>query len=113
VELGANDGLRGLPIEQTRSNIDEIIRTLLGDGAKVVLAGMEIPPNYGPEYTEKFHALFQDLAERHDVPLIPFFLEGVGGIAELNQEDGIHPTAQGYARVTQNVWRVVEPLLKR
>ncbi len=112
VELGANDGLRGLPLEQTRSNLEEIIGTLQRDGAKVVLTGMEIPPNYGPEYTGQFRSLFRGLAKKYDVSLVPFFLEGVGGIADLNQEDGIHPTAQGYARVMENVWKVIERLLK-
>ncbi len=112
VELGANDGLRGIPATQTRDNLDEIIRTLREDGVKVVLAGMEMPPNYGPEYTRQFRWVFRDLATKYDLPLIPFFLEGVGGVADLNQEDGIHPTAQGYVRVTQNVWKVLEPLLR-
>lgn len=112
VELGANDGLRGIPATQTRDNLDEIIRTLRDDGVKVVLAGMEMPPNYGPDYTRQFRSVFRDLAKEYELPLIPFFLEGVGGIAELNQEDGIHPTAQGYVRVTENVWKILEPLVR-
>jgi acyl-CoA thioesterase I len=112
VELGANDGLRGLPAEQTRGNLEEIVRTLKQDGVTVVLAGMEIPPNYGPEYTRQFRLIFRDIAAKYHAPLIPFFLQGVAGIPDLNQEDGIHPTAQGYNLVTENVWRVLEPLLK-
>lgn len=112
VELGANDGLRGIPATQTRDNLDEIIRALRDDGVKVVLAGMEMPPNYGTDYTRQFRSVFRDLAKKYELPLIPFFLEGVGGIAELNQEDGIHPTAQGYVRVTENVWKILEPLVK-
>ncbi len=112
VELGANDGLRGIPVAQTHDNLDEIIRKLRSDRVEVVLAGMEMPPNYGPDYTRQFRAVFRDLAKEHKLPLIPFFLEGVGGIADLNQEDGIHPTAAGYVRVTQNVWKILVPLLK-
>jgi len=113
VELGANDGLRGLPTEQTRANLDEIIRRLRGGEARVILAGMEVPPNYGPDYTEKFRGLYRDLARKYDLPLIPFFLAGVGGVVELNQEDGIHPTAQGYTMVAANVWAELEPTLRQ
>ncbi len=112
VELGANDGLRGMPVEQTRENLYEIIEAAKNAGSKVILAGMEMPPNYGPEYTRRFRDLYPQLSRRCDVPLIPFFLSGVGGIAELNQEDGIHPTAQGYAKVTENVWKTLQPVLK-
>ncbi len=112
VELGANDGLRGIPASETRRNLAEILRTLAGDGAKIVLAGMEIPPNYGPEYTRQFHAIFPDLARQYGAALVPFFLQGVGGHPELNQDDGIHPTAEGYAIVAENVWKVLEPLLR-
>ncbi len=113
VELGANDGLRGMPVSETRKNLEEIVATLKKDGAKVVLAGMEMPPNYGPVYTRQFRDMFPELAKEYGVGLIPFFLQGVGGRPELNQEDGIHPTAQGYTIVTENVWKVLEPLLKR
>lgn len=113
VELGANDGLRGIPVEETRRNLDEIIRDLRTGGAKVVLAGMEVPPNYGPQYTRQFHDIFPGLAKKYGVALVPFFLEGVGGIPRLNQADGIHPTEEGYAIVTENVWKVVEPMLRK
>lgn len=112
VELGANDGLRGLPVEETGKNLEEIIRGLRKDGALVVLAGMQVPPNYGPAYTKSFSELFPALSKKYNLALIPFFLQGVGGRAELNQEDGIHPKAEGYAIVAENVWRVVFPLLK-
>ncbi len=112
VELGANDGLRGIPPSETRKNLSEIIRVLTGDGAKVVLAGMEMPPNYGPDYTRQFHAIFPELAREYRTALIPFFLQGVGGRPELNQDDGIHPTAQGYDIVADNVWKVLEPVLR-
>ncbi len=112
VELGGNDGLRGMPVDETRKNLAEIIRTLLGDGTKVLLAGMEMLPNYGPDYTRQFHAIFPGLAKEYRVALIPFFLQGVGGRPELNQDDGIHPTAEGYAIVSDNVWKTLEPVLR-
>ena len=79
----------------------------------MILAGMLIPPNYGPEYTRSFRELFPDLAKKHSVPLIPFLLEGVAGNLNLNQADGIHPTAQGYEIVAENVWKVLRPLLRK
>lgn len=111
IELGANDGLRGLPVSTTQQNLESIIEQLQAAGAKVILAGMRVPPNYGPQYSKAFRAVFEDVAERYGVPLIPFFLEGVGGDAALNQDDGIHPTAEGYAIVVENVWEVLHPLL--
>lgn len=113
VEFGANDGLRGVPVEETRRNLEEIIRRLSAAGSKVVLAGMEIPPNYGPEYTRAFHDIYPQLARQERVVLVQFLLQGVGGIPRLNQADGIHPTAEGYAIVTANVWKALEPLLKK
>ncbi len=113
VALGANDGLRGLPIETTRANLEAIIRAVQEDGSKVVLAGMEIPPNYGPDYTRAFRAMFPELAKRYGTALIPFLLEGVGGHAELNQEDGIHPTGEGYRIIVENVWDTLAPLIDR
>jgi acyl-CoA thioesterase-1 len=111
VELGANDGLRGLPIEATRRNVAAVVSRCQSAGAKVVLAGMEVPPNYGPQYTSAFRNLFKNVANEYHAALIPFFLEGVGGYPELNQEDGIHPTAEGYDIVVENVWKVLKPLL--
>jgi acyl-CoA thioesterase-1 len=113
VELGANDGLRGLPVEATRQNLDAIISQLTADGADVILAGMALPPNYGLSYTGEFSRLFPDLARLHKAALIPFFLQGVAGHPELNQEDGIHPTAQGYGVVVENVWAILRPILLR
>jgi acyl-CoA thioesterase I len=113
VELGANDGLRGIPISQTRSNLEETIQALQSEGIQVVLAGMQIPPNYGPEYTSEFRMLFTDLSAKYRVPLVPFFLAGVAGVPELNQDDGIHPTAEGYRKVTDNVRKTLLPLLKK
>jgi acyl-CoA thioesterase-1 len=113
LELGANDGLRGLPVETTRKNLQAIIeRTQLKyPEAKVILAGMKVPPNIGGDYGRKFEAVFADLAKKNQVPLIPFILEGVGGVRELNLADGIHPTAKGQEIVAANVWKVLEPVL--
>ncbi|MCF8721558.1 arylesterase [Nitrospina gracilis] len=111
VELGANDGLRGLPVEQMRKNLSYIIEACQKHGAKVLLAGMKITPNLGREYTEAFEQVFHDLAETYDVPLIPFFLEGVAGVKDLTQPDGLHPIDKGYAKVTLTVWKYLEPML--
>ena len=113
LEFGANDGLRGVPPEATRANLEQMVRQFLADGTKVVLAGMEMPPNYGPAYTSAFRTIFPDLAARHGVALVPFFLSGVGGVPELNQDDGIHPTARGYELVVENVWKALAPLLSQ
>lgn len=111
LELGANDGLRGVQLGEVRSNLDRIIERLQEAGAQVILAGMKVPPNYGPLYAEGFRRLYEDLAEKHKIPLIPFFLEGVAAEPALNQADGIHPNAQGYLTVTENVWEALKPLL--
>ncbi len=113
VALGANDGLRGIPVASTRQNLDEIISTLKQDGASVLLAGIELPPNYGPQYTGAFRQMYAALARQYRVAFLPFLLEGVGGHAELNQSDGVHPTAQGYEIVAENVWKVLRPMLGR
>jgi acyl-CoA thioesterase-1 len=112
VEFGANDGLRGIPVDTTRRNLEEIISKLQAAGIQVVLAGMEMPPNYGPAYTNAFREIFTSVSQAAHIPLIPFFLEGVGGHPELNQDDGIHPTAEGYDIVVANVWKTLEPILK-
>lgn len=114
LELGANDGLRGIELESTRQNLQAIIDTVKTKypEAKIVIAGMQIPPNMGPEYTAKFRTIFQDLAEKNNTALIPFLLEGVGGIRELNLPDGIHPTPEGHKIVAENVWKTLEPVLK-
>ncbi len=113
LELGANDGLRGQPLSLMASNLAKIIDGLRQAGVEVVLAGMQIPPNYGLDYTTGFASLFERLARDHSVALIPFFLEGVAARKELNQADGIHPTAEGYRIVSQTVFDVIEPLLKK
>ena len=111
LELGGNDGLRGLSLPETRSHLDAIIRQLKEARVRVVLAGMKLPPNYGEEYTAKFEAMYRDLAQVHSLPLIPFLLEGVGGEKQLNQADGIHPTGEGYRIVVDNVLKSLLPIL--
>jgi acyl-CoA thioesterase-1 len=111
LELGVNDGLRGLPVDHTQSNLRQIIRQLQEAGTTVVLAGMKLPPNYGQDYTARFEALYQKLAKESQLPLIPFFLEGVGGSSSLNQADGIHPTKEGYKLIVEEVLKVLRPVL--
>ena len=113
LELGANDGLRGVPLNQTRSNLQAIIDKVKEryPGAKLVLAGMQIPPNMGADYAENFRSIFPELAERNKMTLIPFLLEGVGGEAKYNQRDGIHPTAEGHRILAENVWKHMRPIL--
>lgn len=112
LELGANDGLRGLPVDQTKSNLRQIIRQLQEAGTTVVLAGMKLPPNYGQDYTASFETMYRMLATECQLPLIPFFLEGVGGSSSLNQVDGIHPTREGYEVIVEQVLKVLRPMLK-
>ena len=111
LELGANDGLRGLPVEQTKHNLRQTIRQLQEGGTTVVLAGMRLPPNYGQDYTASFEAMYQMLAKECRLLLIPFFLEGVGGSSSLNQADGIHPTKEGYEVIVEQVLKVLRPML--
>ncbi len=111
--IGANDGLRGLPLEQMEENIDHILSHLREKGVRVLLGGMQIPPNYGDTYTQAFAAIYPRLAARHAVPLIPFFLAGVAGKRDLNQDDGIHPNPRGYVTVLDTVWAVLEGVLAR
>lgn len=115
LELGGNDGLRGIAPENTRSNLVAIIgkvRTRWPD-VRVVLAGMQMPTTMGPDYTARFAAVFPEVAKAEKAALIPHLLEGVGGVPELNQPDQIHPTAEGHRRVAENVWKVLEPVLRR
>jgi acyl-CoA thioesterase I len=113
LELGANDGLRGIPVTETKKNLQAIISKVKAKypHAKLVLAGMQVPPNMGQEYADNFHKLFPELATKNNMTLIPFLLEGVGGVRELNQQDGIHPTAEGEKIVTENVWKVLQGVL--
>lgn len=111
LELGANDGLRGLSVDQARNNLRQIIRQLQEGGTTVVLAGMKLPPNYGHEYTTQFEAMYRMLANECELALIPFFLEGVGGSSSLNQADGIHPTKEGYEIIVDQILKVLTPVL--
>lgn len=115
LELGANDGLRGIPLKETRNNLQDIIDIVKNENpdTEIVLAGMQIPPNMGQEYTSEFRSIFPELAKKNNVALIPFLLEGVAGDPELNQQDGIHPTAEGYQIVADNVWSVLEDVLEQ
>jgi acyl-CoA thioesterase-1 len=111
LELGGNDGLRGLSVDATRANLEKMIKAAQKAGARVVLAGMQLPPNYGRAYTDKFRALYGELAKQHKVALVPFFLEGVAERRELFQADGIHPTAEAQDRLLANVWKALGPML--
>ncbi len=113
LELGANDGLRGIDPAETRSNLDTIIHRLQAAGVTVILAGMKLPPNYGKDYTARFAALYPELAKKYRVPLMPFFLEGVAAREALNQADGIHPTEAGYRIIVENLLKTLEPLLAK
>jgi acyl-CoA thioesterase-1 len=114
LELGGNDGLRGLPVETTKKNLQAIIDRTRAKypAAKIVLAGMMVPPNMGRDYGQRFEAVFRDIAKQNKAALIPFVLEGVGGVRDLNLSDGIHPTAKGHEIVAANVWKVLEPILR-
>lgn len=113
LELGGNDGLRGIPISETRQNLQEIIDRVKAKNpdVKIVLAGMQVPPNMGKKYAVEFQAVYRELAEKNNTALIPFILEGVGGVQELNQPDGIHPTAAGHKILADNVWAVLKDVL--
>ena len=113
LELGANDGLRGIPLSETKKSLQSIIDKVKAKypEAKLVLAGMQIPPNMGVTYTTEFRNIYPDLAKKNAAMLIPFLLEGVGGDLKLNQQDGIHPTAEGHHIVAENVWRMLEQVL--
>ena len=113
LELGANDGLRGVALTETKSNLQAIIDVVRKKSPKttIILAGMELPPNMGQEYTNQFRQLYKDLAEENDITFIPFILKDVGGVASLNQADGIHPTVEGHKIVANTVWETLKPLL--
>jgi len=111
VELGANDGLRGLPVSEMKKNLGAIIERSREKGITVLLAGMEAPPNFGPEYVVSFRQVYRDLAKEHKVTLLPFLLDKVAGVPALNQGDGIHPNIEGTAIVADNVWNVLKPMV--
>ncbi len=107
IELGGNDGLRGLPTDKMQQNLAAMVERSRAAGAEVVLLGMRIPPNYGVGYTSAFEQVFRDVAEQQQVPLVPFVLEGVAGVPELMQADGVHPNAQGQPGILDNAWPVI------
>ena len=113
IELGANDGLRGLPLDLMRANLAAMTKQARAQGARVLLIGMYLPSNYGPAYTKKFHAVYRDLARELDIPLVPFLLAGVALKPELMQADGLHPRALAQKQVLDNVWLVLAPLLEK
>lgn len=114
LELGGNDGLRGIPLAETKKNLQAIIDKVRTKypGAKLLLAGMQLPPNMGRQYTTEFMNIYPELAAKNQIALIPFLLQGVGGEAKLNQQDGIHPTAEGHKIVAENVWKVLGDFCK-
>jgi acyl-CoA thioesterase I len=113
IELGGNDGLRGLPLKQVRGNFEYLIETSLAAQAQVVLVGMRMPPNYGAEYANSFHALYGELAKKYDVPLVDFFLDGVALDDDLMQADGIHPNATAQPKLLDNLWPTLSKVLKK
>lgn len=112
--LGANDGLRGIPLKETKKNLQDIINIVQEKmpDATIIIAGMELPPNMGSAYTDEFRTIFSELAQENELAFIPFLLKNVGGVAELNLEDGIHPNAEGQKIVAQNVWEVLEDVVQ-
>jgi len=112
IELGANDGLRGLPLNQLRDNLTAMISAAQATHAKVLLLGIELPVNYGPQYRDGLRAVYADLAKQKHVALLPFLLDGVALDPALMQADGLHPTAAGEPKVLENVWRALQPLLR-
>ncbi len=111
IELGGNDALRGLPLKNTEENLTVMTQAAQKAGAKVLLVGMQVPPNMGKSYTTQFKEVFGRLAQKNNASFVPFLLEGVGGVRELNQGDGIHPTAEGQKILAANVWKVLEGML--
>jgi len=112
IELGGNDGLRGFPLETTRANLAGLVELATASGATVVLAEILLPPNYGAAYTERFQALYGEVAEQHQALLVPYFMRGVALVEGMMQDDGVHPTAAGQPVLLDNVWAVLEPVLK-
>lgn len=112
VALGANDGLRGLPVRQLEDNLQQIIHRTRQRGIPVLLVGMEAPPNYGEQYAAAFRQVYQDLARKNNIALVPFLLEGVAGMPELNQSDGIHPSRAGAERIAEHLWPAVKKALE-
>lgn len=113
LELGVNDALRGQDLVTVRANLEQIVARFQVAGARVLVAGMRLPPNYGGPYADQFYRIFSEVARVRNAPYLPFFLEGVGAVPRLNQPDGIHPTAEGYVIVVDHLWPYLMPLLRR
>ena len=113
VEFGGNDGLRGLPLDQTKNNIATMLDALQKSGTKVALAGITLPPDYGPDYIAKFNSMYSELAKKYHVPLLPFLLQNVYGVSGSMQDDSTHATAQGNKQVAANIEKLIQPLLKK
>jgi len=115
LELGGNDGLRGIDLDATKNNLQEIINKVEAKypDAKIIITGMQVPPNLGPEYTKKFKEMYPELAEKNDTSLIPYFLDDLGGDSELMQSDGIHPTAKGHQKLAAKTWDTLKPMLQK
>jgi acyl-CoA thioesterase-1 len=113
IELGANDGLRGLPIQAMTTNLEAIIQQSKESGAKILLVGMRIPPNYGPQYTKLFSQSYVKLSQVHEIPLVPFMLENIAAKANLIQDDGLHPNAVAQPMILNNIWPHLKKLLKK
>jgi len=112
IELGANDGLRGLPIDNITKNLESMIKLSRSYDAKVLLLGMKLPPNYGPAYTTGFHDLYKTLADKHQINLVPFFLSGIASQRNLMQDDNLHPTAEAQPLILENIWPKLLPLIQ-
>ena len=112
LELGANDGLRGLPVKQMRDNLAAIIQSAQKAGSRVLLVGMKLPPNYGPAYTKDFENVYRDLARQYKLPQVPFFLDGVADKRELFQDDQLHPAAAAQPVILETVWKSLRPMLR-
>jgi acyl-CoA thioesterase-1 len=113
IELGGNDGLRALPVDQMRANLAKMVDLSVGMGARVLLLGIRIPPNYGPEFTEKFRSIFADVAKDRKVPLVPFLLTDIALSPNLMQADGVHPNELGQPQLLANVWPTLKPILHK
>jgi acyl-CoA thioesterase-1 len=113
LELGVNDAFRGQDLDRVRDNLGAMVSRFEAGGARVLLLGMRLPPNYGAGYAGQFEKMYAEVAARRKVALMPFFLDGVGAVARLNQPDGIHPTAEGYRIIVERLWPYLEPLLRR
>jgi acyl-CoA thioesterase I len=113
LELGANDGLRGLPVPETRANLEKMVGMARAAGAQVLLVGMRMPPNYGPRYTTDFHQMYEDLAHQDHLPLVPFLLESVASNPDFMQADGLHPNARAAPLLLDTIWPRLAPLLRK